>query len=145
MPAATAGGLAVQAILALTTVARSVAVSASPLTSSLMLSGPLIACGAPLLLGGGLAIAYDLTMWRTFRRFPLAEGCGPVARVLAGRHRRTTSTENRWVPARTTSSLEGRHRSATAPTPGPSNPGTRQRANQSESSEAETAVIRPAY
>ena len=48
------------AAASLTTVARSVAVSASPLTSSLLLEGPLLASGVPLLLSGGIAIAYDL-------------------------------------------------------------------------------------
>src|SRR6476661_10945718 len=55
------------AAASLTTVARSIAVSASPLTSSLMLVGPMMACGAPFLLGGGLALAYDVIMWRSFR------------------------------------------------------------------------------
>lgn len=69
------------AAASLTTVARSVAVSASPLTSSLMLVGPLMACGAPFLLGGGLALAYDVTMWRSFRQ-------AAAANVPTGRHRR---------------------------------------------------------
>jgi MFS family permease len=71
------------AAASLTTVARSVAVSASPLTSSLLLSGPFLACGGPLLLGGGLAIAYDLSMWCGFRSVPL-EG---ESRPHRGRHR----------------------------------------------------------
>jgi hypothetical protein len=74
------------AAASLTTVARSVAVSASPLTSSLLLSGPLIASGAPLLMGGALAIAYDLTMWRAFRGVPLPHGAAPRVRP-GGRHR----------------------------------------------------------
>ena len=74
------------AAASLTTVARSVAVSASPLTSSLLLSGPLIASGAPLLMGGALAIAYDLTMWRSFRGLPLPHDAAPRARP-GGRHR----------------------------------------------------------
>jgi hypothetical protein len=68
------------AAASLTTVARSVAVSASPLTSSLMLAGPMIACGAPFLLGGGLALTYDVTMWRSFREVA-------AAAVAKGRHR----------------------------------------------------------
>ena len=68
------------AAASLTTVARSIAVSASPLTSSLMLAGPMIACGAPFLLGGGLALAYDITMWRSFRDVA-------AAAVAKGRHR----------------------------------------------------------
>ena len=68
------------AAASLTTVARSIAVSASPLTSSLMLAGPMIACGAPFLLGGGLALAYDITMWHSFRDVA-------AAAVAKGRHR----------------------------------------------------------
>jgi predicted MFS family arabinose efflux permease len=68
------------AAASLTTVARSIAVSASPLTSSLMLAGPMIACGAPFLLGGGLALAYDVTMWHSFRDVA-------AAAVARGRHR----------------------------------------------------------
>jgi hypothetical protein len=71
------------AAASLTTVARSVAVSASPLTSSLLLSGPFLACGGPLLLGGGLAIAYDLSMWCGFRAVPVAG----ESRPRSGRHR----------------------------------------------------------
>jgi MFS family permease len=67
------------AAASLTTVARSIAVSASPLTSSLMLAGPMIACGAPFLVGGGLALAYDATMWRSFHDVATA--------VAKGRHR----------------------------------------------------------
>jgi hypothetical protein len=98
------------AAASLTTVARSVAVSASPLTSSLMLSGPLIACGAPLLLGGGLAIVYDLTMWRTFRCFPLAAEYWPLA-VLKGRHRLRRGRAGAGGPDRRTAP----HRTAAGP------------------------------
>jgi MFS family permease len=75
------------AAASLTTVARSVAVSASPLTSSLLLSGPFLACGGPLLLGGGLAIAYDLSMWCSFRAVPLRVGERPSPHPSRGRHR----------------------------------------------------------
>lgn len=75
----------------MTSVARSVAVSASPMTSSLLLSGSMIAVGAPLLLGGGLAIAYDVTMWRSFRHSPVAQKLRPLAARLRGRHRRGTA------------------------------------------------------
>lgn len=68
------------AAASLTTVARSIAVSASPLTSSAMLAGPMLACGAPFLLGGGLALAYDVTMWRSFRDVA-------AAAAARGRHR----------------------------------------------------------
>jgi MFS family permease len=59
------------AAASLTTVARSISVSVSPLASSLLLSGPLMALGAPLILGGAIGVGYDATMWRTFRRVPL--------------------------------------------------------------------------
>ena len=75
------------AAASLTTVARSVAVSASPLMSSLLLSGPFLACGGPLLLGGGLAIAYDLSMWCSFRAVPLQVATRPSPRPQRGRHR----------------------------------------------------------
>ncbi|HEX5812296.1 MAG TPA: hypothetical protein VFY38_09360, partial [Pseudonocardia sp.] len=75
------------AAASLTTVARSVAVSASPLTSSLLLSGPFLACGGPLLLGGGLAIAYDLSMWCSFRSVPLQVAGQPSPHPQRGRHR----------------------------------------------------------
>jgi MFS family permease len=75
------------AAASLTTVARSVAVSASPLTSSLLLDGSLLAYGVPLLLGGGLAIAYDLTMWCSFRTVPTGVDHRAPARRSRGRHR----------------------------------------------------------
>jgi MFS family permease len=75
------------AAASLTTVARSVAVSASPLMSSLLLSAPFLACGGPLLLGGGLAIAYDLSMWCSFRAVPLQVATQPSPRPQRGRHR----------------------------------------------------------
>ena len=68
------------AAASLTTAARSIAVSASPLTSSLLLAGPMMACGAPFFLGGGLALAYDVTMWRSFHDVA-------AAAVAKGRHR----------------------------------------------------------
>jgi predicted MFS family arabinose efflux permease len=71
------------AAASLTMVARSVAVSVSPLGSSLLLSGALLAVGAPLLLGGSLGIGYDALMWRTFRRVPL-HGDETDDRALAG-------------------------------------------------------------
>ena len=74
------------AAASLTTVARSVAVSASPLTSSLLLEGPLLAGGVPLLLSGGLAIAYDVTMWCCFRAVPTGVD-GRSSHPPRGRHR----------------------------------------------------------
>jgi MFS family permease len=62
------------AAASLTTVARSVAVSASPMAATALLAEPLAALGAPLLLGAALAIGYDVAMWRTFRSAPAAPG-----------------------------------------------------------------------
>jgi MFS family permease len=61
------------AAASLTTVARSVAVSVSPIAATALLAGPFAALGAPLLLGATLAIGYDLAMWRSFRSAPLVE------------------------------------------------------------------------
>jgi MFS family permease len=75
------------AAASLTTIARSVAVSASPLTSGLLLDGSLLASGVPLLLGGGLAVAYDLAMWCSFRTVPTGvDHRLPITRSR-GRHR----------------------------------------------------------
>jgi MFS family permease len=54
-----------------TTVARSVAVSASPLLSGLMLSGPWLVLGLPILLASCIGVGYDITLWRVFRHVPL--------------------------------------------------------------------------
>jgi MFS family permease len=75
------------AAASLTTVARSVATSASPLTSSLLLSAPLLACGAPLLAGGALALTYDVTMWCNFRSEPAGRERAAPAHPSPGRHR----------------------------------------------------------
>ncbi len=54
-----------------TTVARSIAVSASPPVAGLMLSGPMFVLGLPILLASCIGIGYDATMWRVFRHAPL--------------------------------------------------------------------------
>ncbi len=56
---------------AFTTAARSVAASVSPLVSGLMLSGPLLMFGLPILLASCIGIGYDVTLWGTFRHVPL--------------------------------------------------------------------------
>ncbi|MCC5578883.1 MFS transporter, partial [Microtetraspora sp. AC03309] len=53
-------------------IARSVAVSVSPVVATALLTGPLGLVGAPLLLGAALAIGYDVTIWRTYRSVPLS-------------------------------------------------------------------------
>ncbi|MCP2337311.1 MFS transporter [Actinomadura rupiterrae] len=64
------------AAASMTSLARSIAVSVSPLAATALLTGPLAAAGAPLLLGAALAIGYDLTVWRSYRSTPLGEAAG---------------------------------------------------------------------
>ncbi len=54
-----------------TTVARSIAVSASPPIAGIMLSGPMLVLGLPILLASCIGVGYDATMWRVFRHVPL--------------------------------------------------------------------------
>ncbi len=110
------------AAASLTTVARSVAVSASPLTSSLLLSGPFLACGGPLLLGGGLAIAYDLSMWCSFRAVPLQVAGPPSPRPHRGRHRASRRPAHGHRPGQGPAlgrSARHRYRRARGPRPTP--------------------------
>ncbi|MCW2938445.1 MAG: transporter [Actinomycetia bacterium] len=60
------------AAASMTSVARSIAVSISPIAATALLTGPLGLAGAPLLLGAALAIGYDITVWRTYRSSPLS-------------------------------------------------------------------------
>jgi sugar phosphate permease len=62
------------AAASMTSVARSVAVSLSPVAATALFTGPPGAIGAPLLLGAALAIGYDLTIWRSYRSTPLEAG-----------------------------------------------------------------------
>ena len=101
------------AAASLTTVARSIAVSASPLTSSAMLAGPMITCGAPFLLGGGLALAYDVTMWHSFRDVAAAAAAKGRHRLRRPRRRAPDRTADigatgrfgRWAPTIATSTM----------------------------------------
>jgi hypothetical protein len=61
------------AAASMTSIARSVAVSISPIAATALFTGPLGAVGAPLLLGAALAIGYDVTIWRTYRSTPFTE------------------------------------------------------------------------
>ncbi len=54
-----------------TTVARSIAVSASPAVAGFMLIGPMLVLGLPILLASCMGVGYDVTMWRVFRHVPL--------------------------------------------------------------------------
>jgi sugar phosphate permease len=60
------------AAASMTSIARSVAVSISPVAATALFTGPLGPAGAPLLLGAALAIGYDIVIWRTYRGTPLA-------------------------------------------------------------------------
>jgi MFS family permease len=71
------------AAASMTSVARSVAVSVSPVASSVLLTGPLAAVGAPLLLAGSLALGYDAAMWRAFRDLPAGATAALPARDAA--------------------------------------------------------------
>lgn len=61
------------AAASLTSLARSVGASTSPVFSSVLLAPPLLLLGLPFLLAGTLKAAYDLTLWGMFRRVPLPE------------------------------------------------------------------------
>ncbi|MFI6789846.1 MFS transporter [Nonomuraea sp. NPDC050383] len=62
------------AAASMTSLARSVAVSVSPLAATTLLTGTLVTLGVPLLLGAALGIGYDVTLWRTYRKTPAPEG-----------------------------------------------------------------------
>lgn len=55
------------AAASVTSLARSAGSSASPVLSGLLLQGPFLALGLPLLVAGALKSAYDLALWRVFR------------------------------------------------------------------------------
>jgi MFS family permease len=59
------------AAASVTSLARSAGSATSPVFAGLLLQGSLLAYGIPFLLAGGLKVAYDLTLWRFFRRVPL--------------------------------------------------------------------------
>jgi MFS family permease len=61
------------AAASVTSLARSVGSSTSPVFSGLLLQGSLLALGLPFILAGALKASYDLTLWSIFRRVQLAE------------------------------------------------------------------------
>lgn len=61
------------AAASVTSLARSVGSGVSPVISGALLTGPLVALGLPLILGGGLKAGYDLALWGVFRNVPLPE------------------------------------------------------------------------
>ncbi len=54
-----------------TTLARSVALSVSPLLAGALLSGPALVIGLPFLCAGGLKVVYDLLLYRVFSKVKL--------------------------------------------------------------------------
>jgi MFS family permease len=62
------------AAASLTSLARSVGSSTSPVISGLLLQGSLLTLGLPFILAGTLKAAYDLTLWCVFRRVHAPEG-----------------------------------------------------------------------
>ena len=61
------------AAASVTSLARSVGSSSSPVFSGLLLQGSLLVLGLPFILAGVLKAAYDLTLWSVFRRVPVPE------------------------------------------------------------------------
>mgnify|MGYP001298868852 CR=1 FL=1 len=55
------------AAASMTSLARSLGSSTSPVFSGLLLEGPLLVVGLPFILAGALKAAYDLTLWSIFR------------------------------------------------------------------------------
>ena len=58
------------AAASVTSLARSAGSATSPILAGVLLQGPLLALGLPLLLAGGLKAAYDLALWAVFHRVP---------------------------------------------------------------------------
>ena len=61
------------AAASVTSLARSVGSSTSPVFSGLLLQGSLLALGLPFILAGALKASYDLMLWSIFRRVQLVE------------------------------------------------------------------------
>jgi MFS family permease len=61
------------AAASVTSLARSIGSSTSPVFSGLLLQGPLLVLGLPFVVAGALKAAYDLTLWSVFRRVHLPE------------------------------------------------------------------------
>jgi MFS family permease len=61
------------AAASVTSLARSLGASTSPVFSGLLLQGPLLVVGLPFILAGALKAAYDLTLWSIFRHVHLKE------------------------------------------------------------------------
>jgi MFS family permease len=62
------------AAASVTSLARSAGSSASPVISGALLQGASLTLGLPFVIAGAMKSAYDLSLWRIFRRVPVAEG-----------------------------------------------------------------------
>jgi MFS family permease len=71
-----------------TTIARSIAVSASPLVSGFMLGGTMLVLGLPILLASLIEIGYDGTLWKVFRH---------VSLYTSDKERRKASTQFQYL------------------------------------------------
>jgi len=58
------------AAASVTSLARSAGSATSPILAGVLLQGPLLVLGLPLLLAGGLKAAYDVALWAVFHRMP---------------------------------------------------------------------------
>ena len=64
------------ATASVTSLARSAGSATSPVFSGLLLQGPLLLLGLPFLLAGTLKCAYDLSLWKLFRKVHLQDETG---------------------------------------------------------------------
>jgi MFS family permease len=64
------------AAASVTSLARSVGVSVSPIIAGALLTGALLALGLPLIIGGALKAGYDLALWGVFRRVAVPDERG---------------------------------------------------------------------
>jgi MFS family permease len=71
------------AAASVTSLARSVGSSTSPVFSGLLLQGSLLVLGLPFILAGALKATYDLTLWSIFRHVQLAEEEGRSTQTAA--------------------------------------------------------------
>jgi MFS family permease len=63
-----------------TSLARSAGSATSPVISGVLLQGALLALGLPFIAAGAMKSAYDLVLWRIFRKVPV-EGSRPQNQI----------------------------------------------------------------
>jgi MFS family permease len=72
------------AAASVTSLARSAGSAASPVISGALLQGALVTLGLPLVIAGVMKCAYDLSLWRIFRKVPIEEGRTADAKAEGG-------------------------------------------------------------